>query len=406
MSEPPERWHAWPEHRAAPGFADRVMAALGPERRGRARPTLMVAFAAGATVAALVAWVVGRGSATPHAPASAASAAAGAADGALVATARTHTHLGAAAIAVPEPGAVLRWQTRPGRLDVEQPRGRVFYRAERPLMVRTPVAALDVTGTSFAIESAPAHADLVVYEGAVMVVRGDRRTEVVAGHRVRITGRGIGPTRPTPWRHDEPAPPTGPVALAAPPLAHDCTVTENIFDPGAATLAAWAAECRLRFDVAPNGYDDSGLEHYLDQLAVTAAERAVVREVIRAVEARADLDLARAYLDATGDATPPDQLGVEWMFSEVMRSADPDEPAAVRRRLSRERAGLEPSPADLGLVTPYESQVRWVMRSGDVLERELAARLGAARGRELRARHGGWPGLRWNYVGCPIVPPD
>ena len=75
------------------------------------------------------------------------------------------------------------------------------------------------------------------------------------------------------------------------------------------------------------------------------------------------------------------------------------EPAEIRRRLSRERAGLEPAPADLGLVTPYESQVRWVMRSGDVLERELASRLGAARSRELRAKNGGWPGLRWNWAG-------
>jgi hypothetical protein len=37
-----------------------------------------------------------------------------------------------------------------------------------------------------------------------------------------------------------------------------------------------------------------------------------------------------------------------------------------------------------------------------VLERELAAVLGAARSRELLARHGGWPGLRWNVAGCPL----
>jgi hypothetical protein len=331
----------------------------------------------------------------------------GAPDGELVAAARTQAELGDAAIAVAEPGAALHWRTRAGRLEVEQSRGRVFYRAERPLSVRTPVGDVDVTGTSFAIDSATARADLVVYEGAVVVVSGDRRTDVIAGQRVRITSRGVGLARPSPWIDDEAAPSTGPASLAAAPIARDCAAAaENVFDPGAATLAAWAAECRLRFDVAPNGYDDSGLEHYLDQLAVTAVERPVVRETIRAIEARADRDLAHAYLDATGDATPADTLSVEWMFSEVMRSADPDEPAEVRRRLSHERAGLETAPEDLALVTPYESQVRWVMRSGDVLERELAAKLGAARSRELRARNGGWPGLRWNYVGCPIVPPQ
>jgi hypothetical protein len=400
----------WPEHRAAPDFADRVMAAIGappPPPRARSRRGIVAAFAAGAAVAVLVAWMSSRRAATPHAPASVASTVNGAAHGTLVAEARTHAELGDAAIAVAEPGAELHWRTRAGRLDVEQSRGRVFYRAERPLSVRTAVGVVDVTGTSFAIDSTPARADLVVYEGRVVVDAADRRTDVIAGQRVRITARGVGTARPSPWIDDETAPSTGPASLAAAPVAHDCAATaENVFDPGAATLATWAAECRLRFDVAPNGYDDSGLEHYLDQLAVTAAERRVVRETIRAIEARADRDLAHAYLDATGDATPPDQLGVEWMFSEVMRSADPDEPADVRRRLSRERAGLETAPLDLALVTPYESQVRWVMRSGDVLERELAAKVGAARSRELRARNGGWPGLRWNYVGCPIVPPD
>jgi hypothetical protein len=87
------------------------------------------------------------------------------------------------------------------------------------------------------------------------------------------------------------------------------------------------------------------------------------------------------------------------MFSEVMRSADPDEPADVRRRLSRERAGRDVTSG--GGATPYEEQVRWLMRSGEALEHQLAEVLGRSRARELRARHGGWPGLRWDIAGCP-----
>jgi hypothetical protein len=182
----------------------------------------------------------------------------------------------------------------------------------------------------------------------------------------------------------------------------DDAAGDDVFDPGAETLAAWADECRLHFDVAPNGYDAAGLEHYLDLLGVTAEERPRVRDTMRAIEARANAELARQYVDVTGDDAGVGRVSLDWMFSEVMASADPDEPAEVRRRLAGERAGREATPAELGLLTPYEQQVRWLMGSGDVLERELAAVLGAARSRELRARHGGWPGLRWNVAGCPL----
>jgi hypothetical protein len=313
-----------------------------------------------------------------------------------------HARLGDAAIAVVEPGAELRWRTRAGRLEVEQPRGRVFYRADRPLAVHTPLGTLEVTGTSFSVDSAPVLTDLVVYEGAVVAMSSARRVEVGAGRRVRITAAGVGPERPAPWLDDAPVASAGAsAARVATAAACDPAGAENVFDPGAAALAAWASECRLHFDVAPNGYDAGGLEHYLDRLGVTAEERPLVRETILAIESGANRELARQYVDVTGDDRGPEQLSVDWMFSEVMRSAEPAEPADVRRRLARERAGLDPAPADLGHVSPYEEQVRWLMRSGDVLERDLAAQLGAPRARELRARNRGWPGLRWDIAGCP-----
>jgi hypothetical protein len=397
MSEPNDLppLDGWPEHRAAPGFADRVMAALEPPPRRR-RSGAVIGFVAGAAIAALATWWV----IAPRDRARAPAVASGPRDGTLIAVERTHAPLGDAAIAVAEPGAELRWQTREGRLAVEQPRGRVFYRASRPFSVQTPRGALEVTGTSFSVESAPAFTDLVVYEGAVIAAPGRaKRIEIAAGRRVRITARGIGPDRPAPWLDEPPAPSSvATIARAAPAQPTDCTDTVDVSAPDAATLAEWARTCRLHFDVAPNGYDPAGLEYYLDLLGVSDQERPVVRDTILAIEARANAELARQYVDVTGDDRGPDAVSVDWMFSELMRSADPDEPAEVRRRLARERAGLEAPPA---ASTPYEEQVRWLMRSGDVLERELAAKIGASRSHELRARNRGWPGLRWDVEGCP-----
>src|SRR5688500_2161347 len=167
MSDPndPLPLDGWPEHRAASGFADRVMDAIGPPPRRRGRAAGVIGFVAGAALAALATWWV----VAPREPApSTKVATSGPPDGTLVVVERTHAPLGDAAIAVAEPGAELRWQTRDGRLAVEQPRGRVFYRASRPFSVETPRGALEVTGTSFSVESAPAFTDLVVYEGAVL----------------------------------------------------------------------------------------------------------------------------------------------------------------------------------------------------------------------------------------------
>jgi hypothetical protein len=366
-------------------------------------------FVAGVALTALALWWLVPGWADRRAsapPTPGPARAAGAPAGAMTPTSRAEVRLGDAATAVVEPGAELRWATRAGRVEIDQARGRVFYRADRPLVVRTRWGELEVLGTSFSVDASRARTELVVYEGAVAVAApgGASDTTVGAGRRVALTRRGVGAEQAAPWLEDAPAPAapgSATAALQAAAGACDGAGVENVFTPDASTLAAWAEACRLHFDVAPMGYDPGMLEHYLDELGVTTEERPVVREVIAAVEARANQELARLYADATGDDTPAERMSLDWMFAEVLRSADTDEPAQVRRTLARERAGLAPAPADLRRVTPYEELVRSLMRSGDDLERALAARLGAGRARELRARHGGWPGLRWNVAGCP-----
>jgi hypothetical protein len=89
------------------------------------------------------------------------------------------------------------------------------------------------------------------------------------------------------------------------------------------------------------------------------------------------------------------------MFQEVLRSADWNEVAVVRRRLARERAGLEAAPRDASQLSPYEELMRLLVGLGDELERDLAGQLGPRVARALRKRSGGWPGEALHMVGCP-----
>ncbi len=424
---------AWNTMTPPAGFADRVLDAREATRTPRShRRWVLLGGAALACAAAAAALVVMVRSGDR------------AAGGTIAATQRSSTRLGDRGIAVAEPGTELTWRVDgSGAADIDQRTGNVFYRVERgePFVVHTPAGDVRVTGTCFRIEVTPmkpaqkmiasglagaaiASAVFVtVYEGKVLAETKTAKTELPAGTRATFAdGKPmIVASAETPARIDfatatrdqlvartvsqqaeidrlehelaaikgEPSDGHGPRDVAA------ADVGRPWHDPSPETLQAWVAKCHIRFDSPDldrftplSQVGDSGLEpNELAGYNATFSElQKRWKELVKAL-----------YIEATGDVAGAETLSVDAMRTEIADKS-PDEHNLVLQKLARERAGLQPPPADLGKTTPYERMMRALIKLGDDTESALAKRLGPERASALRGD--GW-GSRSDMSGCP-----
>jgi ferric-dicitrate binding protein FerR (iron transport regulator) len=117
--------------------------------------------------------------------------------GRFEATERHTQPLARRGVAVLEPGAAIDWVIDAnGSALVLQRRGEVFYRVDRvdrvaSFRVETPVARLEVTGTSFRVRIDGAGLELGVDEGSVLVtdLAGERRVATAADRLIIARGR-------------------------------------------------------------------------------------------------------------------------------------------------------------------------------------------------------------------------
>jgi hypothetical protein len=109
--------------------------------------------------------------------------------------------------------------------------------------------------------------------------------------------------------------------------------------------------------------------------------------------------LVRAlYIEVTGDTAGVDTLSIEGMRGEIQEKSPGGEHSQALLKISRERAGLQPPPADLSKLPPLERLMRAYIELGDQTEAALAKRLGPERAKQLRGD--GW-GARSDWSGCP-----
>jgi hypothetical protein len=85
----------------------------------------------------------------------------------------------------------------------------------------------------------------------------------------------------------------------------------------------------------------------------------------------------------------------------IMEKAPDAARTEARARLSKEKAGLVPPPADLAKTPVVERALRIATAAGDELERRFGERVGAERAHALRRLRDGWPGGRSSMNGCP-----
>ncbi|HZS37062.1 MAG TPA: hypothetical protein VFF06_09550 [Polyangia bacterium] len=438
---------AWPAPEPPADFAARAAAAWkreqssaqpAPRRRiGAARAVLVLLPLA---AAAIFLW-------WPRAPEA----------GARVVTSRESITLGARGVAVAEAGAALAWRVDGRAALITQDAGSVFYRVERggPFIVRTAAGEVRVQGTCFRVEVDPmglskkglvqmgAGAALAttvlvtVYEGKVLFANEHGKTALAAGEHASARGDSApgaaqSSTAPQVSAIDR-------AALSPPPegmtrdelLARDrqqraeierlrasLKHAEESADPNASDrmdgsktpfyapskdeLQQLAKDCKLKWDAPHVGVEPQTLDKKLAaELGLSDQDRAAYDRVSADMNARVTAQLRALYVELTGDKTGADTLTPHALEAEIYAKSRQKDLRDVYYRMSRERAGLMPPPADVSSAQPIERMQRLMSGLGDTFEADLAQAIGPDHAHALRNQHGGWSSRSVSSYGCP-----
>jgi hypothetical protein len=436
--EPPDGVAREVAERAAP-------AATSPAPRPARRPRLRRLAAAGALAAAavLVFWSSARS------PDRRAGAVAGAAH-------RTSVEIGRRGVAVLDAGAEVSWTLAGADAHIRQRRGNVFYRVERdgPFVVDTAAGTVTVTGTCFRVEVDPmvtrdqlkagavgaaigAVVLVTVYEGKIRLANGHGQLEVGAGERAIASAA----TSPTAVDTAQPKAGDPRMAAEARPRSFEQAVLQGeltrlrerndelerklatsppaepqerrpsfeVLNPSKEELLRRAKTCSVAYDRPWLGHGNEGppIAQLQKDLDVSAEEAEIIRASRARMAQRMNDEIRRLFIETTGDTRLAQSLSIAAMKAEINAKAPEGEAQRVYQRLSAERAGLQPLPTSPAGQSAYERLTRLETGAGDEHERDLAAELGPARARELRAKKGGWEGgegRMYRTPGCPRQP--
>jgi hypothetical protein len=170
-------------------------------------------------------------------------------------------------------------------------------------------------------------------------------------------------------------------------------------------LVARASRCELRWDQPEiNGYEVKPLDDksgWARAAGLSDTERDAYNESLKELQASAAGQLRQLFVELTGDAQMAEKLPIGGLMGLMMEKAPDAARTEARARLSKEKAGLVPPPADLAKTPVIERALRIATGAGDELERRFGERVGAERARALRRLRDGWPGGRSSMNGCP-----
>lgn len=187
-------------------------------------------------------------------------------------------------------------------------------------------------------------------------------------------------------------------------LAKTRRLAEKIktYDLQPETLQKMAKRCELRWDHPslrvdrPVKLDDDTVK----AASISESERPAIEEVVGRVNTETLAELRRLYTLVTGD-DQVENLAPEAMLAEINDKSEHRDLRLAFERLSAERAGLQPAPAEGVELSPVEQVYRLLTSVGDRLEAELAAKVGPERARQMRDAHDGWGSASRSSYGCP-----
>jgi hypothetical protein len=286
--------------------------------------------------------------------------------GEVLATTRETLAIGDRAVAVAEPGSDLGWSLDPGRAQVEQRQGTVFYRVEHgaPFLVSTPAAEIRVTGTCFQV-ALDGGLSVRVFEGAVSVSNSVGSVAISAGERAQVE-LGHAPVRTAVppeaaavqrdrerVRQLERALHDARQAAAAP--APSTSPPSKFLDFTPEERKELGARCEFRYARPEHligfGPPDLGGRFDLDE-----NERAAVVHIMEDQRTRFVEELRGIYVEIIGDRATAAKLSPIALVDEINSKARPGEDVEARNRLFAEWTGKArpPGPESLTARPPVE----------------------------------------------------
>ncbi len=344
---------------------------------------------------------------------------------------------GGRSIAVLEPGSDISWAVDAAGANIDQSRGRVFYRVEpgEPFLVRTPTADVRVTGTSFEVEivmnkqkerlkSISLGAVLAtitvvtVYEGRVALANEHGTTEISAGQIAYADAAHP----PAPTRSRVSADSVAPEAMREPQVRPSSDVVmvsdlrarvreleaelettrtaveqdddeisseehtaflQKMYNPTQEQLREAAKNCELSFAVpaalASGGYLT---EAKAEQLGLAPDEVTAMTQALDDARDRGRDRLEAIYVDATGDEAGAADLSVDAMRAEILNKAMADDLIESRQRVAKERAGMLDAPAP-GEGSPVERYYRHELQQAADAYSSVSGSVGGDRAYEV-----------------------
>lgn len=420
---------AWTVEGAPADFADRVLRATLPPEPRPLRAWAITGLAVAAALVLVLAW--------PRTDPG----------GSLQADTRTSIAL-RDAIAVAERGASLQWTIESETVRVDQRAGKVFYRVDsgHAVEVVTPQGVVKVHGTCFEVEvtrmdgaswrsgvagvAVGAVVVVTLYEGEVVVAHARGETELRPGQIATLTDDGTpnvrdrdAPTVAVRTHGDadvrarrqahaqaeleaQDDPQTEPVAAA--PAGPDAEIERcgfSINRPGCSNVAPsqavldWRADCGIVVFDEPEAFTTATPDYtkLVDLTGLDEHERGLLEQTTREFHDRMRERFVAQYLALGGKPELAESLATSTLFSEVAElasvSLDPDAAHGVEQMVADARAGRIPE-VDWQALPAAQQFAFLRLQAGEMFERELAARLGPSRARELREAQDGWTANR------------
>ncbi len=176
----------------------------------------------------------------------------------------------------------------------------------------------------------------------------------------------------------------------------------SFFNPSKDELLQMARDCKLKWDTPGLGLEPPRLgPKRAADFGLGDEDVKQVNRVTAETNARVLAELRQLYVEVTGDKAGADALTPQALVTEITAKSPDGLAQQVFWRLSQERAGLIPSPADRGGESPLERMMRMLTGLGDSYERDLGAAIGPDLAHSMRARNGGWSSRSSSSMGCP-----
>jgi len=160
---------------------------------------------------------------------------------------------------------------------------------------------------------------------------------------------------------------------------------DKTFDLTPEELKKLADRCEVRWDMPPLGLTPSMMSiPAIKKLGLTDSEAKIVNDVLADQHASMVVQLNQLYAEVSGDNTGGESLSPKSLVNEITNKSQPSDIRHAFMQISRERAGLQPTPANPSALPAVERMYRILSNAGNRSEKAIGDKIGRDRARRYR----------------------